>query len=306
VLVFVTSDKGGTGRSVTSCNLVYRSALQSGAACYLDFDFGSPTAGAIFNITDAANGTTNLDGLHSYLQGRCADAVQLDAWVSSERHALRNRPPGAGPLVLIPGDYGGSEFPNSAEVTRRCAELFRRLDEQFDLTVVDLSAGRSYATDMALAATAIPNVRKIKTRWLVFHRWTRQHVLAAASLVYDKEGILETGRRHGHDTDDLASSLRFIRTAVINPSAKELAGLRPAQVAFLRECDRDLVDLASRRNIGRTRLLGSVPLDPLLQWREQLISDSDVWDRRIANAATVAAFEKLAKDLGDDAAWEPV
>jgi hypothetical protein len=305
VLVFVTSDKGGTGRSVTSSNLVYRSALQSGAACYLDFDFGSPTAGAIFNITDAANGTKN-GGLHSFLQGKCAAAERLDAWAVSERHALRNRPPGAGPLVLIPGDYGGSEFPNTPEINKRCGELFRVLDEQFDLTVVDLSAGRSYATDMALAATAMPNVRKIKTRWLVFHRWTRQHVLAAASLVYDKEGILETGRRHGHDTDELASSLRFVRTAVINPSAKELSGLRPAQIAFLRECDRDLVELASRRNVGRTRLLGSVPLDPLLQWREQLISDSDVWDRRIANAATVAAFEKLAKDLSDDAAWEPV
>jgi hypothetical protein len=305
VLVFVASDKGGTGRSVTSSNVVYRSALQSGAACYLDFDFGSPTAGAIFNIPDAANGTRK-GGLHSYLQGKCAAAERLDIWATSDRRSLRNRPPGAGPLVLIPGDHGGSEFPTTPEINKRCSALFRTLDEQFDLVVVDLSAGRSYATEMALAAMAMPTMRNIKARWLVFHRWTRQHVLAAASLVYDEEGILDTGRRYGHDPDELAASLRFVRTAVINPSAKDLAGLRPAQVAFLRECDRDLVELASRRNVGRTRLIGSVPLDPLLQWREQLISDADVWDRRIANAATVGAFEKLAKDLGDDAAWETV
>jgi hypothetical protein len=304
-LVFVASDKGGTGRSVTSSNVVYRSALQSGAACYLDFDFGSPTAGAIFNIPDVANGTKN-GGLHSYLDGRRAMPDRIDIWAASERTSLRNRPPGAGPLFLFPGDHGGSEFPTTPEINKRCGELFRRLDEEFDLIVVDLSAGRSYATEMALAATAMQNVRNIKTRWLVFHRWTRQHVLAAASLVYDEEGILATGKRYGHDPEELASSLRFVRTAVINPSAKDLAGLRAAQIAFLRECDRDLIELASRRNVGRTRLLGSIPLDPLLQWREQLISDADVWDRRIANAATVAAFEKLAKDLIDDTAWETV
>ena len=94
-----------------------------------------------------------------------------------------------------------------------------------------------------------------------------------------------------------------MRTAVIDPGSEELSGLRPAQIAFLRECDRDLVDHASRLNIGRTRVLGSIPLDPLLQWREQLISDNDVYNRRIANAATVAAFEKLSVDLIDDATW---
>ena len=30
MLVFATSDKGGTGRSVTSSNVVYRRALQGG------------------------------------------------------------------------------------------------------------------------------------------------------------------------------------------------------------------------------------------------------------------------------------
>jgi len=302
VLVFVASDKGGTGRSVTSSNLVYRSALQGAAACYLDFDFGSPTAGAIFNLTDVSNGTRN-GGLHSYLEGRFPAPERLDVWATSDRAGLRNRPPGAGQLVLLPGDHGGSEFQTSPEIARLCGELFLQLAEQFDLIVVDLSAGRSYAVDMALAATAMPYVRDIKSRWLVFHRWTRQHVLAAASLVYDQDGILDTGKRHKHDPEELAGSLRFVRTAVIDPGSEELSGLRPAQIAFLRECDRDLVDHASRLNIGRTRVLGSIPLDPLLQWREQLISDNDVYNRRIANAATVAAFEKLAVDLIDDATW---
>jgi hypothetical protein len=159
---------------------------------------------------------------------------------------------------------------------------------------------------MALAATAMDNLRDVTTRWLVFHRWTRQHVVAAAGLVYDAGGILAMGAHHGHDPEELADSLRFVRTAVIDPDSDELGGLRPAQIAFLRECNRDLVDLASNRKVGWTRMLGEVPLDPLLQWREQLISDKDVLDRKIANAKTVAAFEELAKSLVDDAAWEVV
>lgn len=50
--------------------------------------------------------------------------------------------------------------------------------------------------------------------------------------------------------------------------------------------------------------LGMVPLDPMLQWREQLISDDDVTLTRVANAATVEAFDSLARRLTDDSAWE--
>ena len=35
--------------------------------------------------------------------------------------------------------------------------------------------------------------------------------------------------------------------------------------------------MAAERRVGRAAMLGSVPLDPVLQWREQLITDSDVW-----------------------------
>jgi len=36
VLVFATSDKGGTGRSVTSSNVMYRRALQGSDVAYLE------------------------------------------------------------------------------------------------------------------------------------------------------------------------------------------------------------------------------------------------------------------------------
>jgi hypothetical protein len=79
--------------------------------------------------------------------------------------------------------------------------------------------------------------------------------------------------------------------------------LRPAQVAWLRDANRDLQELAGQWKLGRTSMLGAVPLDPVLQWREQLISDNDTYASQIANKETVDAFETLAKRLVDDAAW---
>lgn len=140
-------------------------------------------------------------------------------------------------------------------------------------------------------------------RWLVFHRWTRQHVIAAAGLIFGDEGLIKTGNRLGHDANRLRDSIRLVRTAVVDPDADELAGLRPAQVAWLRGCNEQLLSLATELRVGRTAMIGSVPLDPLLQWREQLILDTDTITRQIANQATVEAFETIAKRLTESDAW---
>lgn len=303
MLVFATSDKGGTGRSVTSSNVLYRRALKGSDVCYLDFDFGSPTAGSLFDVAAALRGTLE-GGLHSYLQGRINEPEQLNVWSASDRSSLRNPPPDAGRLVLVPGDVDGGEFSSSQDIVQRCVNLFLRLEEEFELCLVDLSAGRSYATEMVLAATAAPELRSVTSRWLVFHRWTRQHVIAASGLVHGERGIIDAGVARGHDKQVLSASIRFVRTAVVDPNSPELAGLRPEQVAWLRDANQDLQVLAGRRALGRTAMLGMVPLDPVLQWREQLISDNDIYARQIANRATVDAFEELSRRLVDDTVWE--
>jgi hypothetical protein len=301
MLLFATSDKGGTGRSVTSCNLAYRRALQGSDVCYLDFDFGSPTAGAVLQINSVEQGTTE-GGLHSYLLKKVAEPHRVDVWSESSRSSLRARPPGAGRLMLHPGDAGGGEFANDPEIVKLCARFLLRMEEEFELCIVDLSAGRSYATDMVLAATAAPEFDAVTTRWLVFHRWTRQHVTAAADLVFGERGILSAGATRGHDRSRLVNSIRFVRTVVTDPNADQ-GGLRAPQQAWLRDCNEDLQRLASRCGIGRTVVLGTVPLDPVLQWHEQLITDNDVVERQIANRQTMEAFTNLAKRLTDDAAW---
>lgn len=302
MLVFATSDKGGTGRSVTSANIAYRRALQGSDVAYLDFDFGSPTAGTIFSIDAVVRGTAE-GGLHACLRGETDRPQRVDAWNESERSSLRGRPDGAGQLVLLPGDLDGGEFASNPDIVRRCVRLLLRMEEEFDITLVDLSAGRSYATDIVLTATAGAELRHVKARWLVFHRWTRQHIIAADGFVNGDGGIIDLGFERGHDRNQLANSVRFVRTAVVDPNSDELAGLRAEQVAWLRDTNTALHRLAGQRRIGRTMLIGSVPLDPVLQWREQLITDSDTTIRQIANRATVDAFELIAKCLDDDNAW---
>jgi hypothetical protein len=303
VLVFAASDKGGTGRSVTSGNIVYRSALRGEDACYLDFDFGSPTAGMVFQIEAIEHGAPGR-GLHSYLQGRVAEPLGVDVWARSDRDALRHQPPGSGRLALYPGDHGGGEFTASEAMVSRCVDLFLSLEEQYDVTLVDLSAGRSYAVEIVLAATGAEQLSRATVRWLVFHRWTRQHIVAAHDLVFGPKGILATGKWHGHDPGALERSIRFVRTAVVQPDSPSLSGLRPAQVAWLEDCSDSLRMMAGRLGLGRTALLGSVPLDPVLQFREQLITDDDVSLGQIANRETVEAFASLAGKLGDEQVWE--
>jgi len=305
MLVFATSDKGGTGRSVTSCNIAYRTALQGRDACYLDFDFGSPTTGAIFGIQSALRGVPK-DGLHSYVRGSCPEPIELDVWALSDRSALHGRPDTAGSLTLFPGDEGGSEFAPGPQVVERCARLLMRLDEAYDVTLVDLSAGRSHALQIVLEALRSSKLAGVQSRWLVFHRWTRQHIIAASGLVYGAKGILTAAGASGHDVAAFRASVRFVRTAVVDPNSLELSGLRAEQVTWLREVDVGLKALANRYDVGQTAALGQVPLDPVLQWREQIISDDDTMRRQIANQGTVDAFDSLAKHMHEDDRWRPL
>ncbi|MEU6848646.1 SCO2523 family variant P-loop protein [Actinacidiphila alni] len=305
MIVFATSDKGGTGRSVTCANIAYRRALAGDDVAYVDFDFGSPTAAAVFDLASAMRGV-DLQGMHTYLQGgdeAPPEPARLDVWTRTEREALRRTPPGAGRLCLVPGDRGGGEFPVSDEVVARGGELLLRLHEEFDVVLVDLSAGRSYAIEIALRASRLLEGRGPVARWLVFHRWTRQHVIATNGLVHGARGILERGAAFGHDPAVLADSIRFVRAAV--PAVPGDDGGRTAVLAeWLRACDGQLNDLAADLRLGPTVRLGTVPFDPVLQWREQLITDEDVLATRIADFATWTAFDDLARALTDDARWE--
>jgi len=284
--------------------MAYRRALQGEMVAYLDFDFGSPTAGAIFDVPKAERGVDS-SGLHSYFT-RHTEAQQLDTALHSDSDTLRDLPrvSGAGRLVLLPGDRDGGEFAISADMPTRCAQLFLKLDREFDLCIVDLSAGRSYAVDLVLEATARPELSALTCRWLVFHRWTKQHILAAHGLVFGEKGLLAAGERRGHNPAELNKAVRYVRTAVVDLGVDQESVTRAPQGAWLRAYDQKLREQADKLRMGRARLAGQVPYDPMLQWSEQVIDDSDVRGLKIANQATVQAFEDLAAKLSDERFWE--
>jgi hypothetical protein len=285
---------------VTSCNVAFQLAQKSNVA-YLDFDFGSPTSGAIFEIPGVERGVDD-DGLHSYFTQDTTDPAHFDVWRHTSRRDLRGVGVRAARLAFFPGDRGGAEFATSVEIEERCVELFVRLNGEFEVIVVDLSAGRSHALNMVLKATAAPALREIAARWLVFHRWTRQHILAANGLVHGSRGLLDVGENAGHDRAKLRESIRFVRVAV--PNLKEF-NLRQtaAQSSWLLACDEELRRLAGENKLGWGQVLGTTPVEPMLQWREQIIAGVDV-SNRIADPATVGAFQGLANGLIDQAIWE--
>ncbi|WP_245401693.1 SCO2523 family variant P-loop protein [Nocardia albiluteola] len=300
VLVFSTSDKGGTGRSVTSCNLAYRLCLTNQSVAYVDFDFGSPTAGALFEVSSVERGVAR-GGVHSYLLGQHGTVARVDVAATTDRVAMR-RGPRLSRLILLPGDQGGAEFLSRDDaIVQRCVQLLLELEQEFKVVIVDLSAGRSAALEIALHATAMAPLRGRTARWLVFHRWTRQHILAASGLVHGKHGLLEMGEAYGHDREELLESIRYIRTAVPDASAHPI-GQRPAQAAWLDEQDKALRQLANSNELGATYMLGATPMEPILQWREQIILDADV-NAHIANEETALAYAELARRLVDNATW---
>lgn len=241
--------------------------------------------------------------MHSYLLGETGVAARVDVRAASDRPALRRMGPRAGKLLLYPGDEGGAEFLTADDaVVARCAELLLALEQEFKVVLIDLSAGRSVALELVLKATALPQLRSFTVRWLIFHRWTRQHILAASGLVHGPHGLTQTGKECGHDPLELLESVRYVRTAV---PAATLPGAvdRPAQAAWLMEQNAALKRLASANQLGASSLLGETPMEPVLQWREQVVMDMDV-DAKIANPATTAAYTDLARRLLDAATWE--
>lgn len=309
MIVFATSDKGGTGRSVTSCNLAYRLALRGLNTAYVDYDFGSPTAGAVFEISAVERGARPGQGVHTYLKGDIPEISRVDVRAATDREKLRAQRSRGGKLFLYPGEEGGGEAMagDDPSVVQRCVDLLLDLDNKFKVVIVDLSSGRSVAMRVALEATAPRVMPGRQVHWLVFHRWTRQHIMAANSLVHGFRGLIEQGiegEKPLYTEAELLGRLRYVRTAVPVPGNPSKTG-DGRQAAWLIEQNDMLRSLAATNKLGDDMVLGSTPVEPVLQWREQIILDSDV-NSGFANQATADAFTDLAKKLVDEGTWVPV
>jgi hypothetical protein len=127
--------------------------------------------------------------------------------------------------------------------------------------------------------------------------------MAAAELVGGKQGIVSAGEEMGHERQALLGAIRFVRAAVPDLESALWSQLPPAQFTWMRQYNKQLETAAADLGLGKSRVLGSVPLEPVLQLREQLITDQDVLDSRIANIETWQAMGELAERLADDKYW---
>ncbi len=298
MLVFATSDKGGTGRSVTSANVAYRRALQGTHVAYLDFDFGSPTVGTIFSIESALRGIAS-GGLHSYLTGEVDWPKQMDVWAESDRNSLRSRPDGAGELALFPGDIGGGEFASNAG---HCPALrpavppagggVRGQPHRSQCRPLIRDRDRPGRDRVGL------NCAGMTARWLVFHRWTRQHIIAADGLVKGADGIIEQGVKLRHDRTRLSNAIRFVRTAYVDPDSDELAGLKAEQVAWLRSTNEQLQSLAGEhedRADDPDRVGTAGPRSPVARTAHHRLGHHDTPDRQPVHSGRVRAHRQAAR-----------
>jgi hypothetical protein len=241
-------------------------------------------------------------GLHSYIEGEATDPHQADVWQNTNRDDLRSANARAGRLVLLPGNRGGAEFPCEKRHIDNCVTLFSRLDREFDICVVDLSAGRSHAVSMVLEATARKELSTITARWLIFHRWTMaaRHGRGRAGQRHPRNPRGRAGGRARPGRPGRRDPLRAHGRPVAQLAAGHEQPAPGRLAARLRRGAQPVGQGAQARSQPDAR---PHPMEPVLQWREQVITHADV-DAKIANAATAEAFKELAGKLTDDTEWE--
>lgn len=288
------SDKGGTGRTVTVANVAYRLARPDAGrpaqnVCCVDLDLGSPTLGSVLGLTQYERGAPR--GVHDLLAGRLSPERGIrmvidawDAWLQEGRNDVPRHQAGYGDFGLLPGKLDGGDvlFPAVDEaVVATCRAVLQPLVEEYDIVLLDLSSGRSVVMEMI----AHPKLR-LPVRWLVHHRWTQQHLVAAEGLVRGKGGLAGLVP---------ASNIFFVRTAVHAPKGD--SGLRDQWIV---NQHKKLTRAADKRGLGNLeRVLGSVPADPTLYWDERLILDSEVAgdEETVAEKSTVQEYKKIAQRI---------
>ncbi|MGI8593487.1 MAG: P-loop NTPase [Solirubrobacteraceae bacterium] len=275
-LYAMISHKGGTGRTVATANLAYRLVLNGTSVCCVDLDLTSPTFGAVLNLPGLERGAE--DGLHDLLPksdgqvDRAATEARTmlkNVWaLNQERDFQGSKSPTVGAFDLLPGKAEVPPLGSYDLLAGPLSEVLTHLDGYYDVVFVDVRSGLSDAA-MALAKSGL------QPDWIVFYRWTPQHIEGAGDLV---------GKLSG-----LGSRVLTVRTAYLDPD-KVSADNKTwyfAQDRVLKEQE--------WTNLGTNRL-GSVPFDPLLQWREKFLTDEDV-KRGLASKPTVDAYREVAELL---------
>lgn len=283
------SHKGGTGRSVTLANIAYHFATKGKDVCIIDLDMASPTMGAILGLQGIETGVLHTTiGMPRHVgdllshEDRAAQATHavVDAWSNSED--LRdNYQSGCGRFSLIPGQKRLGDEIRPGDFASRIPIILDAISSEYDIVFLDIRSGISNVLRGLSIAERTENTRghKLISAWLIHYRWTRQHICGVADLFGDQE--LE-----GISIDD-RERVFLIRTLYIDPV--------DCDNWFRSRHDELNTHLNAVRPQG-VRTLGDIPLDPMLQWQECVITPT-LLDLGIAKKATANAFTNIARHL---------
>ena len=288
----LTSHKGGTGRSTATANIAYRIAKDGVDVCCVDLDLDSPTLGSIFGWADGAVGADR--GVHNVLvddasprnsgldpisrvPASAAASLLTDCWgILEDRLNITVDPGKSGKLQLLPGSrkLQGYALLGPEQMREALKELLESLASHFSIVLDDVRSGLSEITGHLMHAGDTSG--KLDA-WLVFLRWTPQHILGANDLY----SVLRDGDQN----------VELIRTAV--PSVNNLPGKRDK--AWYRDQDIDLEKLMAARLPTEHRAF-TIPHEPMLQWQERVITDSDASFNRAATE-TIDGYQRVADFL---------
>ena len=281
------SHKGGTGRTVTTANVAYHLATLGKNVCILDLDLASPTLGAVVGLLDIGPGASEGKGIHDVLfrnlPPEAIREIERDVWESSDIRLTRTFR--CGEFHLIPGTRSGGDAAMSDAVSRdrpreRLARVLDELTGRYDFVFCDLRSGIGAVAD---AFVSRPVVERLDA-WLLFHRWTRQHLVGVIDLAENLS-----------NTSELPKPFMRIRTAAVDRNTV------PAESkAWIDRRHDELVAEANRLNAVTDppiEDLGYVPSDLLLQWSECILTTELATTKGTVD--TINAFGHIARRLVD-------
>ena len=276
------SNKGGSGRSTTAANVAAQLASAGYSVCLVDLDVRSATLGAVLGLPGMETG---VEAGNVYRSGPSVGVLDVlgdvdhplpAAAVLGARHDVwtapgLRRPPRSGGLWLVPGNHADWRMAWADALAGRIGTMLTVLSGAHDLTIVDLRAGKDDLLSATVAATHAGAPVTVD-RWLIFHRWTPQHVHGAGQLA-----------------EHLAAALGPER-------ARDVTLVRTADAVSGTDGDRGQLAILSSRRLHRFPLLRpTIPYTSSLQRRETLITATG----SPTDQAAVDAFRGLGAFLVD-------
>lgn len=289
----MASHKGGTGRSTTTANIAFRLAMAGKRVCVVDLDLASPTMGSVLGMHGHEAGAQV--GIHDMLPKDSGTGTPLAPAKGPEeaveccrpvvryarKEVSRELKQADARLDLLPGKENEREvIENFRHIRDSLDPILQSLQDEYDVIFIDVRSGRD-APFYALLASGLP------ISWVIFYRWTPQHIHGAAALIHDL-------RKNG-------SVVKAVRMAYLSPrDFMTSSGQSPegdqAKLNFFRNQDAAISNLRAEL-FEDDPTVATIRRDDVLLWREGILVNEDLFDIQTLSAGTIGDYRSLVNEL---------